>query len=142
MYVNDNYGSKWVKSILSWFRNKTLDGVEYDSLIIEATLECGLRRSKLIELVNEYIETGLITVKDRKLFWINEDIKPSKIVMGKIEKGEVETKPKIKLEEKLKNYASYCKSCKADKIEPMDYETWVFANMPIENGDGDDIERM
>jgi len=131
MYVADNYGSKWVKGILNWFREKTLNGVKYDTLIIEATLECGLRRNKLIELVNEYIETGLLVINGDSVYWIDSEIKPSAINMGEKIPVKEESKPNITLQEKLTKYNEYQKNCITEKIKCLDYKTWLSVGMPI-----------
>ena len=145
MFVADNYGSKWVKGIINWFRTKTLDGIDYPILIIEATLECGLRRNKLIELVNEYIETGLLDVRDGRVFWTNPDIKPFETIMRKetiavvprltdeekkkrAEKKNKKKKKKKKkktLQEKLVEYNEYIEYMKIENETPLEYEEWV-----------------
>lgn len=131
MYVADNYGSKWVKSILNWIRHKTLDGVDYDILIIEATLEAGLRRNKTIDLVNEFVETGLLTVTpDRIIKWFNPEFKPSEIIMKSTDKGESKSdkikrvaqsnkKPRL-----LDQYKAYCKQLEEIGDEPLSMQKW------------------
>lgn len=128
MYVADNYGSKWVKGIINWFRNKTLEGIQYDNLIVEATLECGLRRGKLIELVNEYVETGLLVMRDRKIYWVDITLKPLEVVMNKEEKPDIkDRKPKM-----VKDYDEYVKECIKLKLEkpPLEFAEWLKGGKP------------
>ena len=116
--IADNYGSKWVKSMLNWFRTKSMEGIEYDKLIIEATLECGLRRQKLIEMVNEYIETGLLIVKENKIFWVDSNYMPLKTEFKPIENRE---KPKKRL---IEQYNDYLSESLTNGVEPLDMKEW------------------
>ena len=134
MYVADNYGSKWVKGIINWFRTKTLEGIPYTDLIIQATLECGLRRNKLIELVNEYVETGLLRLNEGSVYWVDINIKPSETVMNKnipvipVEREKRKKKrkeTKKTLQEKLVDYNEYTEYCKSENEKPLDYEVWL-----------------
>ena len=134
MYVADNYGSKWVKGIINWFRTKTLEGIPYTDLIIQATLECGLRRNKLIELVNEYVETGLLRLHEGSVYWVDINIKPSETVMNKnipeipieiVKKKRNRKKTDKTLQEKLVDYNEYIEYCKAENETPLDYEVWL-----------------
>lgn len=129
MYVSDNYGSKWVKGIINWFRSKTLEGIQYDTLIIEATLECGLRRNKLIELVNEYVETGLIFVDgDKNVYWYNRELKPS-INIVKERKEITKDVDKRSIEE----YNAYVKQLHEIGEKPLSMKEW-FVEVNKENG--------
>lgn len=136
MIVADNYGSKWVKGILNWFREKTLKGKVYSELIIEATLECGLRRNKTVELVNEFVETGLLEYKDNSIFWVNSNYKPTEIDFEK----EKKRKPRKKKDEEKKEsiedgdiitgvdmrYVKYVEGFKKeDEDKILSYGEWI-----------------
>ena len=138
MFVRDNYGAKWVKGMLNWFRNKTLEGKLYSHLLIEAMLETGLRRGKSIELVNEYLELGLMHIEEGKVYWSNPDMKSTDIGRVKLEEQTAtptEKKPvkkktrkkkkKKTLQEKLVEYNEYTEYMKIENETPLEYEGWV-----------------
>jgi hypothetical protein len=81
MSVSDNYGARWVKAIFNWTRLKTQDGYQKEILIRDALIECGLRKNKTIEIMNEFIEMGLMKERKGLYYWgdtapVNPKMKP------------------------------------------------------------------
>lgn len=124
-YVNDNYGSRWVKGVTNWIRLKTLDGCLYAELIIEGTLYMGLRRNKTIEIINEFAETGLLFFKDagKTVCWRDINLEPIQ------NKNVVDEKKTRDMKELLRLYNEYVKSCKTLNESPMTYEEWLERNL-------------
>lgn len=130
--VADNYGSRWVKAISNWFRDKTIEGYDKDMLIRDALLECGLRKNKTIEIFNEFVEMGLIKIKNNMLYWgefapLNIEMIPYRKAKEELQKEEKEIKtPNVLLSERQKAlYEMYVNNCKNDKEEPMTYDAWI-----------------
>jgi len=125
MYVNDNYGSRWVKNMLNWMRRKTLEN--YDRLIKDAMLECGLRKQKTIELITEYTEIGIMMYRDRSLFWMDEN----DVVINTKMIGEEKSKKEFKGRKRLiDRYSDYMMKCAEIGGDPLEFAEWVKTGRP------------
>lgn len=121
--VEDNYGAKWMKQILNWIYNKTYpNGYEERLLYRDALMECGLKRSKTIELLNEFKNCNIVEFKDENIYWIDGQLKIDNPKM----KPYLEGKKKAILEDKNKTlYDYYVKQCVKDNEEPLAFEEWI-----------------
>lgn len=127
MYVNDNYGSRWVKNMLNWFRRKTLEGRNYDVIIKEAMLECGLRKQKTIELITEYTEIGIMMYRDKSLFWMDEN----DVVVNTKMIGEDKQSKGYKGGKRLVDrYSDYMMKCAEIGVDPPTFPEWVQTGRP------------
>lgn len=110
MYVADNYGARWVKSMLSWARQKTLEPYPYPMIIRDGVLECGQKRGKMIELINEWIDLGFIINDGNMLSWCDPAFN---INIGKSKE------PDPAIREKMKAYRESKKKLQQDEKEEV-----------------------
>lgn len=110
MYVADNYGARWVKGMLNWIRLKTLKGYPYQFLIKDAMMECGLKKAKTIELVNEWAEMGLLVNESGFIRWVDANIKVNPNNQGT---------PQENIDEKIQPYLEAKKNLETEKEEAL-----------------------
>ena len=147
MYVADNYGARWVKGMMNWVRIKTLSGgYPYPMLLREGLMECGLKKGKMIDLINEFSELGFIDVqKDGMVFWVDENIKPISNTKGITENITEKMKPYLDAKKKIvkeepksendilkdiqhSKYELYMRNCVDSREEPLKFDAWITVN--------------